>query len=96
MALPLELPGIPGSWIQRATRTGGGAIFQRSYAARDEDSVRVMPPGADSRYPHGYVRFTNDANQKLRIDGKPGDNADTHIPRRSDGSWPVPRGWKYH
>lgn len=48
---------------------------------------------ADPRYPNGYVMFTNEHNQPITLDGKPGSRAETHIPRNPDGSYPIPKGW---
>lgn len=31
--------------------------------------------------------------QPVKLDGKPGSNAETHIPRNPDDSYPVPNGW---
>jgi hypothetical protein len=87
------LPGVPGSWIARGTRTGGGIVFQKLGSIKDSDGVRIMPPGADDRYPHGYVVFTNDRNQTLQLNGHTGSKFNNHIERSSKGSWPVPHRW---
>lgn len=63
------------------------------------DSVRVMEPS--DKYPNGYVRYDNDHDQPIGLDGKPtvpgGSKADnrahTHIPMNPDGTYPVPKGW---
>ncbi len=52
---------------------------------RDEDP--------DPQYPDGCVRFYNDQGQPVGLDGKPGSEAHTHIPKNPDGSYPVPEGW---
>jgi hypothetical protein len=44
-------------------------------------------------YTYGYTRFYNAAGQPLRLDGRPGTEAETHIPIRPDGSYDLPRGW---
>ncbi|MDT5281095.1 MAG: hypothetical protein QOJ20_2290 [Mycobacterium sp.] len=56
-------------------------------------SIRIMEPGANPQYPNGYVGFTNEHNQPINLDGKPGTRAETHIPRNPDGSFPIPKGW---
>jgi len=83
------------SWEGRVADSGRGEVWQRpdrppnSHA--DADTVRIMD--ADSRYPHGYVRFYNEHGQPVDLNGKPGGPADTHIPIRPDGSYDVPQGW---
>jgi hypothetical protein len=92
-------PDTAGSdWTGRVANNGKGEVWQRPEnvnappgTPRDANSVRIMEP--DSRYSDGYVRFYNEHGQPIRLDGKPGDEADTHIPIRPDGSYDVPQGW---
>ncbi|WP_200834323.1 putative T7SS-secreted protein [Amycolatopsis alkalitolerans] len=85
--------GAQEGWSSRSTNNGQGTVWQKPGSSGDANSVRVMEPGADPRYPNGYVKFTNEYNQPVRLDGKPGSRADTHIPRNADGSYPTPEGW---
>jgi len=44
-------------------------------------------------YPYGYTRFYNEGGQPLKLDGKPGTEAETHLPIRPDGTYDLPKGW---
>jgi hypothetical protein len=82
---------IPRGWQYRGpTLNNLGGVWQRPGALGDADSIRIMEPGADSRYPNGYIRYYNRFGQPLDIYGKPGDQASTHIPL--DYLGPIP-GW---
>jgi len=70
-----------------------GTVYQQPGAVGNSNSVRIMEPGTESRYPYGYVRFTNEHNQPINLDGKHGTRAETNIPRNPDGSFPIPKGW---
>jgi hypothetical protein len=85
--------GVPPGWIARPAENGMGTVYQQPGAVGNSNSVRIMEPGAGPRYPNGYVRFTNEHNQPITLDGKPGTRAETHIPRNPDGSFPIPKGW---
>jgi hypothetical protein len=90
----LEVPsGVKPDWTTRPADNGKGTIYQKPGSEGDSNSIRVMEPGADPRYPNGYVKFTNEHNQPITLDGKPGSRADTHIARNPDGSYPIPKGW---
>ncbi|WP_101948021.1 PPE domain-containing protein [Mycobacterium sp. 3519A] len=89
----LPPPGVPPGWIARPADNGMGTVYQQPGAVGNSNSIRIMEPGADPRSPYGYVRFTNEHNQPINLDGKPGTRAETHIPRNPDGSFPIPRGW---
>lgn len=91
---PAPPQGVPAGWTSRPADNGKGTVYQQPGALGNRNSVRIMDPGADPRYPNGYVRFTNEHNQSLNIDGKPGTRADSHIPRNPDGTYPIPKGWK--
>ncbi|WP_156934861.1 hypothetical protein [Pseudonocardia spinosispora] len=87
--------GVKPGWQSRPADNGKGTVYQDPARAGVDNGnqVRVMDPGADRRYPDGYVRFYNKNNQPVGLDGKPGNNAHTHIPQRSDGSYDLPQGW---
>lgn len=90
---PEPPPGAKNGWASRPVDKGRGTVWQKPGSYRDSDSIRIMEPGNDPRYPNGYVRFYNEHNQAVDLDGKPGTKADTHIPRNPDGSYPLPKGW---
>ena len=85
--------GVPNGWAARPADIGMGTVYQKPRSLGNSNSVRIMEPGADSRYPNGYVKFTKEHNQPINLDGRPGGRADTHIPRNPDGTYPIPRGW---
>ncbi len=96
-----DRPGSAGEdWEGRVADNGKGDVWQKPGATGNSSSVRVMEP--TDRYPDGYVRYYNENNQPIGLDGKPtvpgGSKADnhahTHIPRNPDGTYPVPKGWK--
>ena len=72
-------------WQDPESRTSVKGQSKNRNVFRDED------PSPD--YPHGCVRFYNSEGQPLRLDGKPGNQADTHIAKNPDGSYPIPKGW---
>lgn len=86
-------PGVPHGWVRRPADNGMGTVYQQPGAVGNSNSLRIMEPEAASRYPYGYVRFTNEHNQPIGLDGTPGTRAETHIPRNPDGSFPIPKGW---
>ncbi|WBP96732.1 hypothetical protein O6072_11455 [Mycolicibacterium neoaurum] len=90
---PVSPPGVQPGWPARPADRGPGTVYQKPSSPGDSNSVRIMEPGADPRYPNGYVKFTNEHNQPINLDGKPGPRAETHIPRNPDGSYPIPKGW---
>lgn len=90
---PPPPPGVPPGWVARQADNGMGTVYQQPGSLGSSNSLRIMEPGADPRYPNGYVKFTNEHNQPITLDGKPGSRADTHISRNPDGSYPIPKGW---
>lgn len=77
---------------------GKGEVWQDPASANasggrssNANTFRSADPEPD--YPDGYVRFYNEHGQLVGLDGKPGSNAQTHIPKNPDGSYPVPQGW---
>lgn len=85
--------GVRSGWVSRPADNGKGTVYQSPGADKNADSVRIMDPEADARYPNGYVRFYNSHGQPIDLNGKPGGRPDTHIPRRPDGSYDLPKGW---
>jgi hypothetical protein len=85
--------GVKPDWVASPARNGKGTVYQSPGASGNASQVRVMDPGADPRYPDGYVRFYNDSGQPLSLSGKPGPNSETHIPRNPDGTYELPQGW---
>jgi hypothetical protein len=89
-----SIPGLQDGWQGRTADNGKGWLWQEPGAPGNANSLRVMDP--TPRYPNGYTRFYNGEGngQPLGLDGKPGPNPATHIPRSaSGGDWPIPEGW---
>lgn len=86
-----SLPGVAKGWAQRTADNGKGQVWQEPGATGNANSLRVMHPNA--QYSNGYVRFYNEHGQPIGLDGKPGPNSVTHIPRGPDGTYPIPKGW---
>ena len=91
-----------GDWKGRVAETGKGDVWQRPEnidvapgLPQKANSLRIMHPDADPRYPNGYVVFHNEHGQPLTLDGLPGRRrgAETHIAIRPDESFDVPKGW---
>ena len=85
--------GVPPGWVARPADNGMGTVYQQPGAVGNSNSIRIVEPGVNPQYPNGYVRFTNEQNQPINLDGKPGTRVETHIPRNPDGSFPIPKGW---
>jgi hypothetical protein len=83
--------GVKPGWSSRTADNGKGTVYQQPGSSGNADMVRDMEPTA--QYPNGYVRFYNEHGQPVGLDGKPGPNSATHIPKAADGSYPVPQGW---
>lgn len=83
--------GVKPGWQARIANNGKGTVWQEPGVQGNANSLRVMDP--TPRYQYGYVRFYNKHGQPIGLNGKPGPQADTHIPCNSDGSYPLPAGW---
>lgn len=89
---PGRLPdGVAPDWQARPSDNGKGQVWQPSGSEGNANQIRIMD--GTPRYPNGYVRFYNEHGQPVNLNGKPGSRAETHIPRNSDGSYPLPEGW---
>lgn len=88
---PETPPGVKPGWTDRVADNGKGTVFQEPGAPGNANMVRLMEP--TSQYPNGYVRFYNEHGQPVGLDGRPGPNSATHIPKGADGTYRVPEGW---
>lgn len=84
--------GVPDSYVSEPAR-GDGTVWREPGSSGDPNTVRIMRPGSDSRYPNGYRVYKNSSNQPLDINGRPGPRSTTHIPVEADGSCAAPKGW---
>ncbi|OFE14938.1 hypothetical protein BA895_07210 [Humibacillus sp. DSM 29435] len=92
-------PDAAGStWQGRVANNKNGEVWQAPDKvdpapgkAKNADAIRIEDP--DSRYEFGCVRFYNSDGQPIDLNGNPTSNAETHIRRRADGSFDLPRGW---
>jgi hypothetical protein len=81
---------VPIGWEGRVANNGRGLVYQRPGASRDVDSIRIIDPGVDPRYPAGYVRYYGKNGQPLDRYGHPNLNDFTHVPVDYNG--PIPPG----
>lgn len=86
------------TWKGRVSDNGKGEVWQDPVkvdppkgSPKDANEIRFSDP--DERYRYGAVRFYNSQGQAIGLDGRPGGRAETHIPIKPDGSYPVPKGW---
>jgi RHS repeat-associated protein len=78
---PQPPPPIPPGHISGPSRSGGGTVYQAPGSTGNANSVRVMPPGADPKYPNGYWVQYNQHGQPINpATSKPGSKPDTHVP----------------
>lgn len=78
-----------GSLLQ--LEKNNGIIYQAPGSVLNANSIRIMDPGVDPRYPQGYVRGYNAVNQPMTVNGTPGSTANTHIDVTYQGpitGWP--------
>jgi hypothetical protein len=74
---------IPKGYEAFVAESGEGIVFKPSNRnslpnPRNGNSIRVMDPGADPRYPNGYIRYYNQHGQPLDTSGMPGSQATSH------------------
>ncbi|MGW6625683.1 WXG100-like domain-containing protein [Nocardia sp. NPDC055002] len=91
LGAPKRPSHVPDDWEARLADNGKGWVWQKPGSSFNQNTFRDALPTTD--YPNGYVRFYNEHGQPLKLDGKPGSNADTHIPKNPDGTYPKPPGW---
>ena len=62
-----QVVDIPNSYSQQSrTRRNNGTTYQNPNAThREGDMIRIMDPGADPRYPNGYMIYTNSSGQPI-------------------------------
>ena len=86
-----EVP-VPDTWISYPTRKNNGIIYQRPGSVKNADTIRIMDPGADPRYPNGYIRYYNSKGQPVKLHLKtPGTEPETHFPIDYPGPLPLPK-----
>ncbi|MBF6138373.1 hypothetical protein IU501_35975 [Nocardia otitidiscaviarum] len=91
LGTPARPSHVPEGWEPRIADNGKGWVWQKPGSTYNQNMFRDALP--DAKYPNGYVRFYNENGQPLKLDGKPGSNAETHIPKNPDGTYPTPDGW---
>lgn len=85
---------VPADFVPRVADNGAGIVYQESGAAGDANSVRIMDP--TSRYPNGYMVYTNGEGQPLDAfgsAGNPAGRAATHIGLGSSDGLPGYYQW---
>ncbi|MFI6867603.1 hypothetical protein [Nocardia sp. NPDC050406] len=91
LGTPTRPSHVPEGWEARIADNGKGWVWQKPGSVKNQNMFRDALPTDD--YPNGYVRFYNEQGQPIKLDGKPGSKADTHIPKNPDGTYPTPEGW---
>jgi RHS repeat-associated protein len=75
---------IPPGYVAEAAENGNGIVYRPAGSTGNANTIRVMGPDAQGRYPQGYVRIYNSSGQPvIPSTGKPGmlkGGADTHSP----------------
>ena len=57
--------GVPDNYVSEPAR-GAGTVWREPGTAGDANTVRIMRPGADARYPNGYRVYTNKEQSAAR------------------------------
>jgi RHS repeat-associated protein len=72
---------IPPGYVAEPAANGNGIVYRQPGTTGDANTIRVMGPDAQGRYPNGYVVKYNSAGQPVNpTTGNPGARPDTHAP----------------
>jgi RHS repeat-associated protein len=72
---------IPAGYVAEPAANGNGIVYRPAGSTGNANTIRVMGPDAQGRYPQGYVRTYNSSGQPVvPSTGKPGPQATTHSP----------------
>jgi RHS repeat-associated protein len=72
---------IPAGYVAEPAANGNGIVYRPAGSTGNANTIRVMGPDAQGRYPQGYVRIYNSSGQPVvPSTGKPGPQASTHTP----------------
>jgi RHS repeat-associated protein len=72
---------IPAGYVAEPAANGNGIVYRAAGSTGDANTIRIMGPDAQGRYPNGYVRIYNSSGQPvIPSTGKPGTQAQTHTP----------------
>jgi RHS repeat-associated protein len=72
---------IPPGYVAEPAANGNGIVYRPAGSTGNANTIRIMGPDAQGRYPSGYVRIYNSSGQPLNSStGKPDTQANTHAP----------------
>jgi RHS repeat-associated protein len=72
---------IPAGYVAEPAANGNGIVYRPAGSTGNANTIRVMGPDAQGRYPDGYVRIYNSSGQPVvPSTGKTGPQATTHSP----------------
>jgi hypothetical protein len=72
---------IPSGYVAEPAANGNGIVYRPAGTTGNANTIKVMGPDAQGRYPNGYVRIYNSSGQPVvPSTGKPGTQANTHTP----------------